>query len=849
MDFEEKRKLTAFFVSAVIAVNTAVIAVNTAAVPAVYAAETGLTGGNEAVTSGISENTALSNNTALSDNTALNSDTTVSTNTNISENTAAGDNTAISENTVSSDTAISSNGASEEDAGEMDNAAQDIPFAALDDETVVENPEPLPEFMTTLTEGNGKQDVTGENTEMNTALKAGQALIRSALNAKETASYISEPVAGASDYAVEYSSKDMGYLPDITINQSPSSLCWAFTASMLAEISLIRKGLIGKADTFSADQTGYFFYNRITDPLGGTEGDKNNLLGNYTYYNRGGNNSFNTWSLASWISERDSSVMPFTGSVYTSVSDDNAYNADAHLQNAYWASMYSAAGNIDYIENVKELIYNYGGVSAIIYSGRSINGNHAVYSTTTTGGHNVTLIGWDDNFSADKFTVTPPGNGAWYVRDSYDGGTNMEEGCYWLSYYDRSLTGPSSAKAIAFDFDKGDNYDNNYQYDGAAGNTTISSSSGRIRVANVFRAKGSEYLEAVGFAPASTEMSYEVDIYKLEEGYSSPINGESLSKTTGETRYVGYRTIGLSEPVALSANDIFSVVITATDTSGNNRAQVYVDMSGTNSNWISFTSSVGEGESYYYNTDLKAYGYNVRIKAYTGNAVGEEKTNKRSYAKAEFNIGEYTYDGTLHTPEVTVKKGADGSGDTLIKGNDYTVSCVNNKYAGTATVQVLSDKYYIRDNIRTFTIKPRQMEQNVTASAYETLYVYDTTAHKPGVKVTDEDLNGSPVTLKENRDYTISYEDNVNAGAARAVITGEGNYTGSVYAGFTVESADIGTCDLEGIEDEVYTGVDITPTINGTFMDTERLENGKDFTVSYSGNINVGTATVAVYGK
>ena len=33
--------------------------------------------------------------------------------------------------------------------------------------------------------------------------------------------------------------------------------------------------------------------------------------------------------------------------------------------------------------------------------------------------HIVTLVGWDDAYSKDNFLITPPGDGAWIIKNSY----------------------------------------------------------------------------------------------------------------------------------------------------------------------------------------------------------------------------------------------------------------------------------------------------------------------------------------------------------------------------------------------------------------------------------------------
>ena len=63
---------------------------------------------------------------------------------------------------------------------------------------------------------------------------------------------------------------------------------------------------------------------------------------------------------------------------------------------------------------------------------------------------------------------------------------------------------------------------------------------------------------------------------------------------------------------------------------------------------------------------------------------------------------------------------------------------------------------------------------------------YDGTALTPQVTVTD---GGSPMTL--GTDYTVSYENNTNAGTATVTITGTGNYDGTTTKTFTIDKATI----------------------------------------------------------
>ena len=58
-------------------------------------------------------------------------------------------------------------------------------------------------------------------------------------------------------------------------------------------------------------------------------------------------------------------------------------------------------------------------------------------------------------------------------------------------------------------------------------------------------------------------------------------------------------------------------------------------------------------------------------------------------------------------------------------------------------------------------------------------------------------MKDNGVTLHRGTDYTISYEDNKNAGTAKIIATGKGNYTGTASAEFEIEAIDVNDKDLD----------------------------------------------------
>jgi len=122
----------------------------------------------------------------------------------------------------------------------------------------------------------------------------------------------------------------------------------------------------------------------------------------------------------------------------------------------------------------------------------------------------------------------------------------------------------------------------------------------------------------------------------------------------------------------------------------------------------------------------------------------------------------------------------------------------------------------------------------------ETTYAYDGDDKTPELTVT---FNG--VTLIKDRDYTVSYEDNINAGTATAIATGIGNYTNTASAPFTIEQLELSLADLtyEIPTNHVYNGA-------AQGIDAVTATGGGAVTIYYNGSTTVptvaGTYTVTV---
>ena len=121
-------------------------------------------------------------------------------------------------------------------------------------------------------------------------------------------------------------------------------------------------------------------------------------------------------------------------------------------------------------------------------------------------------------------------------------------------------------------------------------------------------------------------------------------------------------------------------------------------------------------------------------------------------------------------------------------------------------------------------------------------YAYDGKAKKPGVTVK---LNGK--TLKNGTDYSVTYSNNTKVGTAKVTIKGKGNYSGSVSKTYSIKN-NFKKATVSGISTKAFTGKNITQSITVKY-NGKTLKKGTDYTVSYSNNKKIGTATVKIAGK
>ena len=165
--------------------------------------------------------------------------------------------------------------------------------------------------------------------------------------------------------------------------------------------------------------------------------------------------------------------------------------------------------------------------------------------------HMIMFVGWDDNYSASNFEKTPPGDGAFIIKNSW--GTDMgDDGYFYISYYDTSIL--NKTRAVGFLIDNTEKYIRNYQYDISGKTEKIEDNGNVISYMNSYKSMGNELISAVGTYFDEHE-EYVLEIY---------VNGKLVHTQNGTAPFNGYHTVKLTSAIPIALDDIFTVVMNKT---------------------------------------------------------------------------------------------------------------------------------------------------------------------------------------------------------------------------------------------------------------------------------------------
>lgn len=230
-------------------------------------------------------------------------------------------------------------------------------------------------------------------------------------------------------------------------------------------------------------------------------------------------------------------------------------------------------------------------------------------------------------------------------------------------------------------------------------------------------------------------------------------------------------------------------------------------------------------------------GQQVSIPVTVGQGNGNNLSGYMSLQNAVVDsIPDQRYTGYALMPAVTVRL----NNLVLQQNTDYTLNYTNNINVGTAVVTITGRGQYNGSKTATFLI----YGQNIGDATIDAIpdQRYTGYAIRPAVTVR---LNN--MVLRENTDYTLTYNNNVNAGTATVIVNGRGAYSGSRTAAFRIIDTDIAHATLTVTKKMTYTGNGLYPSVQ-VMMNNTLLNQNMDYIVNYEDNVEPGRGRVTVTG-
>ncbi|MDE7476514.1 MAG: InlB B-repeat-containing protein [Lachnospiraceae bacterium] len=270
----------------------------------------------------------------------------------------------------------------------------------------------------------------------------------------------------------------------------------------------------------------------------------------------------------------------------------------------------------------------------------------------------------------------------------------------------------------------------------------------------------------------------------------------------------------------IQTNDLSALPVCVYD--GAKRLTYGTDYELTNYSVVKSTASVTmTGKNNYTGTKT------VKLTIYNSDKIINPE-NVEAIQPQSYNAGKVV----IVEPQVTV-------GDVaLIKNKDYKVQYQNNKNAGTAYVIVTGKGAYKGKVVVPFTIQAADVSSDGVTVKPISPKTYNGKLQKPAVTVT-VNVGGKNKKITKNKDYTVTYKNNLHAGTAKVIITGKGNYAGiKKEVNFTIKQQQIKKASVKGTQGSLT-----------LIYSKHALKEGTDYEVSKYGEVNKNKVKVTITGK
>lgn len=216
-------------------------------------------------------------------------------------------------------------------------------------------------------------------------------------------------------------------------------------------------------------------------------------------------------------------------------------------------------------EKIKEAVFKYGGVQTSIYNAlRSSAAQSPYYNKeedaycyigTKKPNHDVVIIGWDDRYPKENFSVDLEGDGAFICQNSW-GKEFGKDGIFYISYYDTNI---GTHNVVYTKVEETDNYDHIYQSDLCGWVGQLGYNKDSIYGANVYTAGQEEELAAAGFYATGKDSQYEIYVVKDFQNEESLEN--MIPVASGKLDNAGYYTVDFNEKIPVEPGEQYAIVL------------------------------------------------------------------------------------------------------------------------------------------------------------------------------------------------------------------------------------------------------------------------------------------------
>lgn len=266
---------------------------------------------------------------------------------------------------------------------------------------------------------------------------------------------------------------------------------------------------------------------------------------------------------------------------------------------------------------------------------------------------------------------------------------------------------------------------------------------------------------------------------------------------------------------------------------------------------IAYVDNVDAGTAKVHVTGLGVYSgkefdvkYNITKKQLSGSVIVNQPTYTYTGSAISLPDGSYdVYDGTKR----------------LIPGVDYDVTFTNNTNVGTARVTATGKGNYQGSINGSYTIEALSLTSSDITIDEIPDESYTGSAHTPIPVVR---LNNNVI---DSSNYTVTYNNNIAVGTATVTITGKNNFKDTKETTFKINPKTLANltytlgglpCTPSGASGTAYVA-EYSASYNGLYQrppvqvydNGVLLTEGTDYRVTYSGNINAGTASANIIGQ